>query len=60
MCRLITPGTPSGKSYFFLLFDDMSKYMWVQLLLSKDQASAAIKNFHAAVELEIRRNLKTL
>jgi hypothetical protein len=38
----------------------MNKYMWVQLLLSKDQASAAIKNFHAAVELEIRRNLKTL
>jgi hypothetical protein len=45
LCGPINPPTPSGNNYFFLLVDDMSCYMWIQLLSSKDQASAAIKNF---------------
>jgi transposase InsO family protein len=34
--------------------------MWIQLLSSKDQVSAAIKNFQASVEAQIGRKLKTL
>jgi transposase InsO family protein len=34
--------------------------MWVHLLATKDQASAAIKKLQAAVELESRQKLKML
>jgi hypothetical protein len=36
LCGPITPSTPSGNNYFLLLVDDMSRYMWVQLLSGKD------------------------
>lgn len=42
MCGPITPVTPSGNQYFLLLVDDMSRYMWLVLLPSKDQATTAI------------------
>jgi hypothetical protein len=45
LCGPIKPATPSGKSYFLLLVDDMSRFMWLKLLSSKDQAAAAIKDF---------------
>jgi hypothetical protein len=38
----------------------MSRYMWIQLLSSKDHASVAIKNFQASVEAQAGRKLKTL
>ncbi|WVZ56480.1 hypothetical protein U9M48_007001 [Paspalum notatum var. saurae] len=60
LCGPITPATPSGNQYFLLLVDDMSRYMWLRLLSSKDQAPAAIKNFQAAVEVESGRKLKVL
>jgi hypothetical protein len=34
--------------------------MWVQLLSSKDEVVAAIKNFQAAIEVATGRKLKTL
>jgi transposase InsO family protein len=60
LCGPIMPATPSGNQYFLLLVDDMSRYMWLRLLSSKDQAPAAIKNFQAAVEVESGRKLKVL
>jgi IS30 family transposase len=60
LCGPINPPTPGGNNYFLLLVDDMSRYMWIQLLSSKGQASAAIKNFQASVEVETGRKLKTL
>ena len=60
LCGPINPPTPSGNNYFLHLVDDMSRYMWIQLLSSKDQASAAIKNFQASVEVETGQKLKTL
>ena len=36
ICGPITPMTPSGNRYFLLLVDDMSWYMWLCLLASKD------------------------
>jgi transposase InsO family protein len=60
ICGPITPTTPSGNRYFLLLVDDMSHYMWLCLLASKDQAPAAIWRFKAAAELESGRKLKVL
>ena len=39
----IMPATNGGRWYFLLLMDDCSRYMWLQLLTSKDEAAAAIK-----------------
>lgn len=36
LCGPITPTTPSGSKYFLLLVDDMSHYMWLSLLGTKD------------------------
>jgi hypothetical protein len=60
LCGPISPSTPSGNQYFLLLVDDLSRYMWLVLLPSKDQAATAIKNFQAAVEVETGRKLKAL
>lgn len=38
LCGPISPATPAGKRYFLLLVDDKSRYMWVTLLQSKNQA----------------------
>ena len=40
---LIMPATCSGRRYFLLLVDDCNRYMWLQLLTSKDEAVAVIK-----------------
>jgi hypothetical protein len=50
MCGPVSPTTPSGNKYFLLLVDDFSRYMWISLLPSKDQAAGAIKRVQAAVE----------
>jgi transposase InsO family protein len=60
LCGPINPPTPGGKRYFLLLVDDSSRFMWVHLLAMKDQASAAIKKFQAAAELESGHKLKML
>jgi hypothetical protein len=60
LCGPITPSTLSGNKYFLLLVDDLSHYMWVQLLSIKDLASSEIKNFQANVEVETGRKLKIL
>ena len=40
LCGPITPATCGGRWYFLLLMDDCSRYMWLQLLTSKDKAEA--------------------
>jgi hypothetical protein len=44
-CGPISPETPSGSSYFLLLVDDRSRFMWISTLVSKGQASTAIMEF---------------
>jgi hypothetical protein len=46
--------------YFLLLVDDLSKYMWVAVIPSKDHAAAVIKDIHAWVEGESGLKLKAL
>jgi hypothetical protein len=48
----ITPATHDGCKYFVLLVDDCSRYMWLQLLTSKSEATEAIKRFKARAEVD--------
>ena len=54
------PATNSGQWYFLLLVDDYSRYMWLQLLTSKDEAAAVIKKFNACAEAESGKKLRML
>ena len=56
----ITPATNGGRRYFLLLMDDCSRYMWLQLLMSKDEAAAAIKKFKMRPEAESGKKLRVL
>jgi hypothetical protein len=56
LCGQIRPKTHSGKSYFLLTVDDFSRFMWVELLSTKDEAFKCFKRVKALAETE--RNLK--
>jgi transposase InsO family protein len=43
-CGPISPTTPRGNKYFLLHVDDLSRYMWVAVITSKDRVAAAIKD----------------
>jgi hypothetical protein len=60
LCGPVSPATPGGKRYFLLLVDDLSRYMWLCLLSSKDEAPPVIKQFQMAVEVETGKKLKVL
>jgi histone deacetylase 1/2 len=60
LCGPISPPTPSGNRYFLLLVDDYSRYMWVVLLPSKDEAASAIKRVQAAAERKTDKKLLAL
>lgn len=60
ICGPVTPSTPSGNKMLLLLIDDLSRYMWLLLLSSKDQAASAIRRFKAGVEAESKKKLCTL
>jgi len=56
----IMPATNCGRWYFLLLMDDCSRYMWLQLLTSKDEAVAAIKKFKIRTEVESGKKLRVM
>jgi transposase InsO family protein len=60
LCGPITPATPGGKRYFLLLVDDFSRFMWIYLLRSKDEAETAIRRFQASAEVESKHTLRVL
>nr|GEU50406.1 ribonuclease H-like domain, reverse transcriptase, RNA-dependent DNA polymerase [Tanacetum cinerariifolium] len=60
LCGPITPPTPSGKKYIFLLVDDYSRYMWVYFLNTKDQAFDTFKEYKKSIENELGTTLKML
>lgn len=60
LCGPITPATPGRKRYFLLLVDDLSRYMWLTLLATNDEAAEAIKHFRPAPKVEARRKLQAL
>ena len=56
LCGPIMPATNGGWRYFLLLMDDCSRYMWLQLLTSKDEAAVTIKKFKMRAEAESGRS----
>ena len=50
----------TGRALLLLLVDDYSRFMWLVLLTSKDEAAAALKRFQAEAQTEARRKLCTL
>ncbi|GJZ25712.1 zinc finger, CCHC-type containing protein [Tanacetum coccineum] len=60
LCGPISPPTPSGKKYIFLLVDDYSRYMWVYFLSTKDQTFDTFKEYKKTIENELRTTLKML
>ena len=54
------PATCGGRWYFLLLVDDYSRYMWLQLLTSKDEAAAVIKKFKMRGEAKSGKKLRML
>ncbi|KAK1691745.1 hypothetical protein QYE76_008442 [Lolium multiflorum] len=54
ICGPISPATPSGNEYFMLVVDDLSQYMWIVLLKSKDQGLQAFEKIKEAGEVKAR------
>jgi transposase InsO family protein len=50
LCGPITPATTSGNKYFLLIVDDFSRYMWLEVLRSKDEAFRYFKKIKALAE----------
>jgi hypothetical protein len=59
LCGPVTSATPIGRCYF-LLIDDMSRFIWLVLLSTKDEAVVAFKTFQARDEAEAGRKFGSL
>ena len=60
LCRPITLAINGGRRYFLLLMDDYSRYMWLQLLTSKDKVAVAIKKFKMRTKAKSGKKLHVL
>ena len=60
LCGQITPKTVGGASYFLLVVDDYSKYMWVEMLKTKDQALDRLKKIKLRTKMQSDNKLKSL
>ena len=60
ICGPFTPSTSAGNKFFLLLVDDCSRYMWVYLLKTKDEAFETFKKFRKLVEKESKKEIKVL
>jgi hypothetical protein len=52
--------TPRGNNYFLLLMDDLSRYMWVAVIPTKDHVATDIKEIHVWAEGESGLKLRAL
>jgi transposase InsO family protein len=50
LCGPISPVTPGGNSYFLLVVDDYSRYMWLEVLKAKSDAFQHFCKIKAATE----------
>lgn len=57
ICGPITPATPTGSRYIFVVIDDHTRYMWTMLLKRKDEAFIKFKRLAAMVEKEMGRKI---
>ncbi|CAA7013624.1 unnamed protein product [Microthlaspi erraticum] len=59
LCGPITPSTPAGNKYIFVLIDDHSRYMWTILMKEKSDAINRFKRFKSLVEQESGKKIQT-
>ena len=59
LCGPITPQTPGGKRYVFVLIDDFSRYMWTIFIQRKSEAFSKFKIFKKLTEQETKATIKT-
>jgi transposase InsO family protein len=50
LCGPIKPATGGGNQYFLLVVDDHSRYMWLELLKTKDEAFVRFKKIQTYAE----------
>jgi transposase InsO family protein len=60
LCAPITLVMLRGNKYFLLLVDDLTQYMWVVAIPSKDRVVSAIKEIQARAEGESYLKLRAL
>ena len=60
ICVPITPSTLVSNSYFMLIVDDYSRWMWVFVIKSKDQACSVFRKFKLQAENTSGQRIKTL
>ena len=60
LCGQISPPTLGGKSYFLLIVDDHSRFMWVEMLRSKDEALQYFRKVKAKAKTEREGKLKAV
>uniref|UniRef100_A0ACD5TXY1 Uncharacterized protein n=1 Tax=Avena sativa TaxID=4498 RepID=A0ACD5TXY1_AVESA len=58
LCGPISPATPSGNRYFLLIVDDYSRFMWVEMLRTKDEAFRLFRKIKALAESERQVKLR--
>jgi transposase InsO family protein len=60
LCGPVMPTTSRGKCYFLLLVNDVSRFMWLVLLATKDEAFGAFTEFKSRAEAEAGRKINNL
>ena len=60
LCGPITPTTHGGNKFFLLLVDDLSRYMWIELLKNKSDAFLGFKRVKNKIETESGKKLQAL
>ena len=60
LCDFKSPPTRGAKNYYVSFIDDCSKYCYVYLIHSKDEALNMFKTYKAEVENQLERKIKAL
>jgi hypothetical protein len=54
LCGPISPVTSPGNKYFIFIMDDASRYMWVELVKTKDGALKFFRKIKALAENDMK------
>jgi transposase InsO family protein len=52
LCGPITPATVGGNKYFLLVVDDHTRFMWIEVIRTKDEAFARFRKIRARGEVQ--------
>jgi transposase InsO family protein len=60
LCGPITPATLGGNSYFLLVVDDYSRFMWIEVIKCKSDTFKFFKKIKFMAEADAQRGLRAL